>query len=77
MNTTNSSNRSGSPMAAAAPALDRGSWIILQCRLDRVDHSSLDHWMDEKLEALEDSMSEFKTNVSLKKTRRRERRPQE
>lgn len=77
MNTTNSSNRSGSPISAAAPVLDRGSWIILQCRLDRVDHSSLDDWMDEKLEALEDSMSEFKTNVSLKKTRRRERRPQE
>jgi hypothetical protein len=77
MKTTNSSNRSGSPTSAAVPVLDRGSWIILQCRLDRVDHSSLDHWMDEKLEALEDSMEEFETNVSLKKTRRQERRPQE
>lgn len=77
MNTTNSSNRSGSPTPATAPTLDRGSWIILQCRLERVDHSSLDHWIDEKLDALEDSMEEFKTNTSLKKSLRRERRPQE
>jgi|GEM_PF-2414100 hypothetical protein len=77
MNTTNSSSRSGSPTPAAAPALDRGSWIILQCRLDRVDHSGLDQWIDEKLDALEDSMDEFQTNTSLKKTLRRERRPEE
>jgi hypothetical protein len=77
MNTTNSSNRSGSPTSAGAPVLDRGSWIILQCRLDRVDHSSLDHWIEEKLDALEDSMVDFKTNTSLKKSLRREPRPQE
>jgi hypothetical protein len=76
MNTTNSSNRSGSPASTAAPVLDRGSWIILQCRLDRVDHSSLDRWMDEQLDALEHSMEDFNTNVSLKKSLRQERRPQ-
>lgn len=77
MNTTNSSNRSGSPESAVAPVWDRGSWVILQCRLDRVDHSSLEQWIDEKLGSLEVSMEEFQTNTSLKKSSRREVRPQE
>ena len=77
MNTTNSSNRSGSPTSSATPVLDRGSWIILQCRLDRVDHSSLDHWIDEKLDALEESMSDYNTTTSLKKSHRQARHPAE
>lgn len=70
-----SSKRSGSPTAVGGPVLDRGSWIILQCRLDRLDHSALDHWFDEKLDAMEESMKDFHTQTSLNKTLRQERRP--
>lgn len=73
MNTIHSSNRSGSPKPVGGPLLDRGSWIILQCRLERVDHSLLNHWVDEKLNALEESMKDFRTQTSLNKILRQER----
>lgn len=70
MNTKSESNtRSESSVkTGTVPSWDRGGWVVLQSRLERVDHSELEKWMDAHLNELEANFPQFETATSLKKS---------
>jgi|694.fasta_scaffold01267_22 hypothetical protein len=70
MNTKSESNtRSESSVkTGAVPSWDRGGWVVLQSRLERVDHSELEKWIDNHLSELEAAFPQFETEISVKKS---------
>lgn len=70
MNTKSESNtRSESSVkTVSVPSWDRGGWVVLQSRLERVDHSELEKWIDAHLSELEAAFPQFETEISMKKS---------
>jgi len=70
MNTKSESNTrpESSVKTGVVPSWDRGGWVVLQSRLEKVDHSELEKWIDSHLSDLEAAFPQFETEISVKKS---------